>query len=192
MTSEEIDKSVHHGSSTLLVASIPTVLLIVIALVQFTTAHTTVLTPWKGGGFGMFSTVDVDTARIVTLHLKVEGTEYPVEMPRDFSSDVESLRPMPTAARTERLARRLAARQWVEADGHLAPSLIPIAHTTEPKSDRHWVLKQPLHDDERIAEIEGVRLQVWAPRFIVDDETGGGQLYRDEIQNVFVATSAED
>ena len=39
-------------------AAIPVALLLAVAAVQVTLARTAGLSPWKGGGFGMFSTTD--------------------------------------------------------------------------------------------------------------------------------------
>jgi hypothetical protein len=40
------------------IAAIPALLLLVVASVQVYLVHAADLTPWKGGGFGMFSTTD--------------------------------------------------------------------------------------------------------------------------------------
>jgi hypothetical protein len=41
-----------------LITAIPAILLLVVASVQIYLVHSRQLTPWKGGGFGMFSTTD--------------------------------------------------------------------------------------------------------------------------------------
>jgi hypothetical protein len=46
---------------------IPTALLVVVAITQVMLARTADLSPWKGGGFGMFSTTDGTAARYVRL-----------------------------------------------------------------------------------------------------------------------------
>ena len=42
---------------------LPSLLLVSVALHQVFLVHHTQLSPWLGGGFGMFSTTDVGTAR---------------------------------------------------------------------------------------------------------------------------------
>lgn len=46
---------------------IPTALLVVVAITQVVLARTAHLSPWKGGGFGMFATTDGTASRYVRL-----------------------------------------------------------------------------------------------------------------------------
>lgn len=46
---------------------IPAALLVVVAITQVVLAKTADLSPWKGGGFGMFATTDGTAARYVRL-----------------------------------------------------------------------------------------------------------------------------
>ncbi|MCI0441828.1 hypothetical protein L0244_37890 [bacterium] len=48
-------------------AFIPTILLIVVACVQIYLSRNADLTPWKGGGFGMFSTTDGNANRYLRV-----------------------------------------------------------------------------------------------------------------------------
>lgn len=169
-----------------LVAAVPTLALLVIFAIQIVTAHTTVLTPWKGGGFGMFSTVDVDTERIVVLVLDIDGQESPAVIPEAFDDDLRSLRPMPTTERTKSLAHRLARHRWVHIDDALPVPLLDYAHRSEPAIDGQWVLQRPLHDPDAGIKPDGVRVQVWARAFRADD-TGGGTLTRHKIQDVHIS-----
>ena len=50
-------------------AFIPTFLLIVVACVQIYLARNANLTPWKGGGFGMFSTTDGNANRYLRIYV---------------------------------------------------------------------------------------------------------------------------
>jgi hypothetical protein len=50
-------------------AFIPTILLIVVACVQIYLARNADLTPWKGGGFGMFSTTDGNANRYLRVYV---------------------------------------------------------------------------------------------------------------------------
>lgn len=63
-----------------LIAAVP-VLLIVVAVTQMVAATTTTLTAWRGGGFGMFSTVDVHDLRAMTIQVEFVGGEVlPVDI----------------------------------------------------------------------------------------------------------------
>jgi hypothetical protein len=50
-------------------ALIPTFLLIIVACVQIYLARNADLTPWKGGGFGMFSTTDGNANRYLRVYV---------------------------------------------------------------------------------------------------------------------------
>ena len=52
---------------------IPPLLLLLVAAFQIYLVHTANLTPWKGGGFGMFSTTDGNTNR--SLRILVTGPQ---------------------------------------------------------------------------------------------------------------------
>ena len=88
----------------------PTVLVLVASL-QLYLAHTHDLSPWKGGGFSMFSAVDRSDRRIVRCYLETPRGNVPVAVP---DSDVRKrARAMPTAARASRLAQAMARSVWV-------------------------------------------------------------------------------
>ena len=59
-------------------AVIPVVLLLVVAAIQINLALTEDLTPWKGGGFGMFSTTDGNMFR--TLRVFVSAPQRSEEL----------------------------------------------------------------------------------------------------------------
>jgi len=73
-------------------------------------------TPWKGGGFGMFSTVDTRGARFLRLFLVRQGGEnrIPIETPEPLQKLARELQAAPDAARFERFAQRLATFQWLD------------------------------------------------------------------------------
>lgn len=72
-------------------------------------------TPWKGGGFGMFSTIDAEHARFVRAYLQTVGGERPVMIPQDLEKKVAELRAAPNEQGLEELANRLVQRQWIDA-----------------------------------------------------------------------------
>src|SRR5262249_52642165 len=78
-------------------------------LVRVWTCHQT---PWKGGGFGMFSTVDDESARFLRCYLVTEGGDLPLELPPATDKTVAELRTAPTQARLDAFARRLANQSW--------------------------------------------------------------------------------
>lgn len=110
-------------------AVIPVGILLAVASSQVVLTHAIALTSWKGGGFGMFSTVDSRGARFLRVYLVRKGDdgrnyEIPVAIPHKG----ERLRRLVTQARTapgyeeslERLARGLIATEWQEYEGDAA------------------------------------------------------------------------
>jgi len=52
---------------------LPTLLLVAIAVNQLILANFFSLSPWLGGGYGMFSTTDVGSNRHIHIYAKSEG-----------------------------------------------------------------------------------------------------------------------
>ena len=148
-------------------------LLILVATVQLTLVQTHHLTPWKGGGFGMFSTFDSPSAR--TLRLTLETTEGAavVAIPK-LHVPQKRLRNMPDTRLLEDLAERTAALPWRV----YAPEQIAAARRSLPGEIRRQVTRHP--PDEPLAfptdrplrgvtgqspEVLGVRAEVWRWRY---------------------------
>lgn len=70
------------------------------------------LTPWEGGGFGMFSTVDKRQARFVRCKLITSTGEVRARLPGHLDTYVEQMRALPTQARADELAGYLARAAW--------------------------------------------------------------------------------
>jgi hypothetical protein len=93
-------------------------------------------TPWKGGGFGMFSTVDAETSRYLRCYLVTAHGEVPLAIPPQLSRRAIELRAAPSLSCAEELARRLAASRWervANRDAHLAERVRHLA-PNEPLS----------------------------------------------------------
>ena len=83
---------------------LPPVLLVIVAVSQIVVARTADLTPWKGGGFGMFATLD---------HGAYRGVDIVVDAP-DRSESLAGT----TVARNRRRTRRgLSGRLVAAASG---------------------------------------------------------------------------
>lgn len=82
-----------------------------VAIVQIALAHTAGLTPWKGGGFGMFSTLDHSGYRGVDVI--VEGPDRSEQLTIPESLDVAAARAAayPTTGFLRRLAEGVVARE---------------------------------------------------------------------------------
>jgi hypothetical protein len=67
------------------------------------------LTPWLGGGFGMFATLDTPGNRVISAHLLEPDFRREIVIPESLSDAAERARAFPTRRRLAELARRLAA-----------------------------------------------------------------------------------
>src|ERR1700741_4746092 len=75
--------------------------LVAVALQHIILASTAHLTPWTGGGFGMFSTVDSFYSRIVRPVLVVDGREVPIRLGSTdpLGTELSKAGALPTRAR---------------------------------------------------------------------------------------------
>jgi hypothetical protein len=78
------------------------------------------LTPWKGGGFGMFSTIDSPGTRIVRVELDSDLGRVPVAVPARFEDLATEVTAAPSTGRLVRLGEELASQLW--AVPRLAPA----------------------------------------------------------------------
>lgn len=82
----------------------PPLLLCAVAIVQIALANTLGLTPWKGGGFGMFSTLNHSGYRGVDVTVEGPGRSEQWAIP----GSLEVLAARAAACPTDPLLRRLA------------------------------------------------------------------------------------
>ena|SRR5437868_13316676 len=92
---------------------LPAGALALFACLQILFAQTRGLTPWKGGGFGMFSTVDSPDARFFRIYLLTPEGKVPITLPSDLYRLSGHLRSIPSQGELNELAQKLAARTWV-------------------------------------------------------------------------------
>lgn len=160
---------------TPLIAFLPAALLLTIFSVQIVAAHSTVLSPWKGGGFGMFSTVDMDTKRVVALVVEVDGELLPAQIPLPVEQTVRALQAFPSNARLESLAHPLLHSAWTfTPDPALSPALHAALDSTDLRHDRTLVLAiDP--DDPQAFHPDAIHITVYRQHFQASPD-GGGQL----------------
>ncbi len=84
--------------------------LVAIALHQIALAHLVDLSPWKGGGYGMFSTTDHGGARFLRIYaIDAAGDERRIPVPPELVNRSYRVRDLPSAGGMGRLAREIAA-----------------------------------------------------------------------------------
>lgn len=87
---------------------LPPLLLVAVALVQLGLAHTTSLSPWKMGGFGMFSTSDSPGFRVHRVKLETDAGIYIV--PGPVGSEWTRVWPRASVLRAD--ARKQVCTAW--------------------------------------------------------------------------------
>jgi hypothetical protein len=90
---------------------LPAILLTLVACTQIGAALGGDLSPWKGGGFGMFATLDGTAARFVRLVVEAPGRSEELEMRPSFEHLAARAQLFPSSARLTRLAQTVAARE---------------------------------------------------------------------------------
>ena len=88
---------------------LPALLLCVVALHQIWLAHHAQLSPWNGGGFGMFASTDVFARRHMHVWLVAPAFRQELEVPRTLEDDMRRVLALPTDARLRDFAQRLLA-----------------------------------------------------------------------------------
>lgn len=89
----------------------PALALALVAANQIRLARTTPLSPWKGGGFGMFSTTDAPGSRRLKIVVHAIDGSRAVEVPARLVRLAARAVVLPDATRLERLARALARHE---------------------------------------------------------------------------------
>jgi hypothetical protein len=88
-------------------------LLFIIACMQFGTASISELSPWKGGGFGMFSTIESPSSRVIRVYLITNGkTRVPVQIPDQSRKLAAQIRTKPKQSDIDKLAVALSNQSW--------------------------------------------------------------------------------
>ncbi len=87
---------------------LPPVLLLAVASNQHRLVMRDGLTPWCGGGFGMFSTADGRFARHLHVYATSAGVQTELAIPAALEERAQAVAALPSRARLDALARDLA------------------------------------------------------------------------------------
>jgi hypothetical protein len=130
-------------------------------------------TPWKGGGFGMFSTVDSEAARFVRAFAETPEGELPLDIPKHLEKTAAELRAAPTQAKIDALAGRLAAIHWRRPDERLVREAqrwtsesVQSVHLPQPTIGLYRSLEAiPANESpEHALSVSAVRVECWRLR----------------------------
>jgi hypothetical protein len=91
--------------------AIPPLLLLTVAAAQMTLARAALLSPWKGGGFGMFATIDGLPFRQVRLFVDAGERSEQLAIPESLAIEAAKAATFPHGRALERLGRAVIARE---------------------------------------------------------------------------------
>ena len=90
---------------------LPAVLLVLVAVIQIGLARTKYLTPWKGGGFGMFATLDHGAFRGVDVVIDGPDRSETLEIPPSLGELSARVANMPADWLLRRLGEAVVQRE---------------------------------------------------------------------------------
>jgi hypothetical protein len=108
------------GTASRVLPLLPGLLLTLVASSQLALHRGADLSPWKGGGFGMFSSNDGGWSRHTHFFVSDAAGEVEVDLPEELEDSEKRLRALPTNARLDRFARELSATVASEHPDHSA------------------------------------------------------------------------
>jgi hypothetical protein len=91
--------------------ALPAVVLAIVACTQIWASRTHALSPWKGGGFGMFASLDSRPFRYARIFVHATDRAEEITVTPSLERATASAELLPTAARLDTLARAVVARE---------------------------------------------------------------------------------
>ncbi|KST65266.1 hypothetical protein [Mastigocoleus testarum] len=158
---------------------VPTILILV-ALLQFYLAHTANLSPWKGGGFGMFAAVDSPSMRVLAAEGLAEGGQL-IRLDALDSLDNSTIRrilSLPRQIHLEQIASELISEKFVPQNVQRQTTLERLRRENPKfaiqvsgillKNQPIYRLKtpeDPILLNDSVKTLKAIRLQWWSLRF---------------------------
>jgi hypothetical protein len=141
-----------HARTDSLLSSIPILLLCVVALHQVYLVHAQGLSPWKGGGFGMFSTTDSSQGRRLRVTVSGPAGEREIDLPDPLWGEASLASILPSERRLRALAQAIAANQRRQGSGPISRVDVSVSHL---RYDPRTLLPQPVILREHSLKVEG-------------------------------------
>ena len=91
--------------------ALPAALLVTIACCQIALTRTSSLSPWKGGGFGMFASLDGMGFRSVRLFVEAPSRSEELAVPDSLAGDAMKVAALPTERALRSFAGRVLERE---------------------------------------------------------------------------------
>ena len=131
-------------------AFVPSLLLIIICFVQIYLSNFSVLTPWKGGGFGMFSSVN---NRFIHMHLYDKDKFYCSDVPNSLKRNRRQMENFPTQRLLKNYASQMISRPWVKKTYYLSDGSITERARIVEDYERIWNQNDSIYFDALSIEI---------------------------------------
>lgn len=158
----------------------PTVILLIVAARQLYLSHVGELSPWKGGGFGMFAAMDQPGMRFLHCRGTTAEGEAVVIIPGGATRNlIRRLSTFPDSEALRLLSVKLLQAEYIEAGSagdaiqdeflRLNPQLRGFYSARHPRPVVVLVpryLHRPGHGDARVHRLVEVGVSVWRSRFL--------------------------
>ena len=109
--------------------ALPSALLIAVGLQQLFLFETDALSPWSGGGFGMFSSIDAGAARHLHAYQIRPGLHREIQLPVSLHDEARRMLTLPSRPRMRAIAQAIAKVSTPD-DGAPDSVLLQVWHTT--------------------------------------------------------------
>lgn len=146
-----------------------------VALHQVYLATAGDLTPWKGGGFGMFSSPDRSSHRAVRGSFEGEYGEVPVDMyslmRRTEGADRGTFinaRALPDARHVDRLADVVRAAEWRIRNDEVA--VFAGWRDGDARDGSGPVVWVGNGEERQLVRVDRFTIEVWGPRYSIEDK----------------------
>ncbi len=141
-------------------------LLLLVVAAHLVVRHTTLVSPWMAGGFGMFSTISsVQTYYIKARTIDVAGNKMAVIIPAGFGKQVSDCIYLPVNNRFENLKQQLLLQQWYKCSDVLqAKNGIAQIDNCEPTEIKESSLQLELWQykfDKSSNSLYGIKLKTF-------------------------------
>lgn len=108
--------------------------LVTVAIIQFIISKEFHVSPWKGGGFGMFSTVSSNRSFFFRAYYKVPDSSKKIRVviPAKYLSEEEHITYYPFASDLEQLKNCLLKEKWVLSNNEIVSNESNAAGNLKP------------------------------------------------------------
>lgn len=145
---------------------IPVALLILVSANQINLYQSDYLNRWKGGGFGMFSTIN---ERYYHIHLIYNDTLECAEPHSDYGNELYKITNYPNYLALETLTKKLTSHVWIYTYG---------MDKKKPTSVQMIGKSDSLKANDKIANFDSVEIQVFDMAFNKETFTAEPRLLR--------------